>query len=315
MRIPLVSWSRVSYRHARSAGATCDSISGKAAAVRLPGGASGGNSKEGGTMAGEGGQLEGRVAVVTGGSRGIGEAIAVRYAMEGARVALAARTVNEGDHRLLSGSLTGVAARIEAAGGEALGVACNLFEAADRERLIETTEAELGPVDILVNNGAVTWYSPIDAFDPEKQRVMVEVQVHAAVHLSQLVADGMSERGWGAIVNMSSGAALHPELGAATHGGTIYGMCKAALERFSTGFAAEQPAIAVNAIQPGLIATPGVEYFGIINDENRHRVTPVEHVAEACLRLAVNEPSMISGRIVTTAEVLEEFDLTPAELP
>ena len=86
----------------------------------------------------EGGQLEGRVAVVTGASRGIGEAIAVRYAMEGARVALAARTVNEGDHRLLSGSLNGVVARIEAAGGEALAVPCNLVSAEDRERLIET---------------------------------------------------------------------------------------------------------------------------------------------------------------------------------
>ena len=266
-------------------------------------------------MAGEGGQLEGRVAVVTGSSRGIGEAIAVRYAMEGARVALAARTVNEGDHRLLSGSLTGVAARIEAAGGEALPVTCNLVSAEDRERLIETTERELGPVDILVNNGAVTWYNDTETFDAEKERVMFEIQVHAAVHLSQLVAASMRERGWGAIVNMSSGSALHPALGTEVRGSTIYGMCKAALERFSTGFAAEQPAIAVNAIEPGLIATPGVEYFGIINEANKHRVTPVEHVAEACLRLAVNEPSMISGRIVTTPEVLEEFDLTPAELP
>ena len=214
----------------------------------------------------EGGLLEGRVAVVTGASRGIGEAIAVRYAMEGARVALAARTVNEGDHRLLSGSLNGVVARIEAAGGEALAVPCNLVSAEDRERLIETAEAELGPVDILVNNGAVTWYNPTDAFPAEQERVMFEIQVHAAVHLSQLVAAGMRERERGAIVNMSSGAALHPELGTEGRGSTIYGMCKAALERFSTGFAAEQPAIAVNAIQPGLIATPGVEYFGLITE-------------------------------------------------
>ena len=263
----------------------------------------------------EGGLLEGRVAVVTGASRGIGEAIAVRYAMEGAGVALAARTVNEGDHRLLSGSLNGVVARIEAAGGEALAVACNLVSAEDRERLIETTEAELGPVDILVNNGAVTWYNPTDTFSAEQERVMFEIQVHAAVHLSQLVAAGMRERERGAIVNMSSGAALHPELGAEVRGSTIYGMCKAALERFSTGFASEQPAIAVNAIQPGLIATPGVEYFGLITEANKDRVTPVEHVAEACLRLAVTEPSMISGRIVTTAEMLEEFELTPADLP
>ena len=99
------------------------------------------------------GLLAGKTAIVTGASRGIGEAIAIRYAMEGARVAVAARTENEGDHRLLAGSINGVAARIREAGGEALAVRCNLADADDRANLVETTERELGPVDILVNNG------------------------------------------------------------------------------------------------------------------------------------------------------------------
>ena len=262
------------------------------------------------------GLLAGKTAIVTGASRGIGEAIALRYAMEGARVAVAARTVNEGDHRLLSGSINGVANRINEAGGHALAVQCNLAEADDRANLVATTERELGPVDILVNNGAVTYYISVDEFPESRFNIMMEVQVYAAMHLCQLVLPGMRERKSGSIVNMSSGAAILPELDANINNGTIYGMCKAALERFSSGLATEarDDGIAVNAIRPGLVATPGVEYFGMINDQNRDMVTPVEDVAEASLRLALGDPSTLSGRVVTASGMLEEYDLTAASL-
>ena len=262
------------------------------------------------------GLLAGKTAIVTGASRGIGEAIAIRYAMEGARVAVAARTVNEGDHRLLAGSITGVANRINEAGGAALAVQCNLADAEDRANLVETTERELGPVDVLVNNGAVTYYISVDEFPESRFKIMMEVQVYAAMHLCQLVLPGMRERKSGWIVNMSSGAAILPDLDANINNGTIYGMCKAALERFSSGLATETrgDGIAVNAIRPGLVATPGVEYFGMINDDNRDMVTPVEDVAEASLRLAHADPASLSGRVVTASGMLEEFDLTAADL-
>ena len=262
------------------------------------------------------GLLAGKTAIVTGASRGIGEAIALRYAMEGARVGVAARTVNEGDHRLLAGSINGVASRINEAGGQALAIQCNLAEADDRANLVATTERELGPVDILVNNGAVTYYISVDEFPESRFNIMMEVQVYAAMHLCQLVLPGMRERKSGSIVNMSSGAAILPELDANINNGTIYGMCKAALERFSSGLATEarDDGIAVNAIRPGLVATPGVEYFGMINDQNRDMVTPVEDVAEASLRLALGDPSTLSGRVVTASGMLEEYDLTAASL-
>src|SRR5918997_6545929 len=105
------------------------------------------------------GALAGRVAVVTGASRGIGEAIAIRLAMDGAQVIVSARTVEQGDHPL-PGTITETVARITAAGGEAHAIKCDLSKSADRARLIEQTVATYGPVDILVNNAAVTYYIP-----------------------------------------------------------------------------------------------------------------------------------------------------------
>ena len=101
------------------------------------------------------GALRGRSAVVTGASRGIGEAIAYRLAMEGANVIVSARTVNEGDHPL-PGTITNTVETIRSAGGEAHPVQCNLALPQDRENLVDESHKKYGPIDILVNNAAVT---------------------------------------------------------------------------------------------------------------------------------------------------------------
>jgi NAD(P)-dependent dehydrogenase (short-subunit alcohol dehydrogenase family) len=126
----------------------------------------------------------------------------------------------------------------------------------------------------------------------------------------------MRERGRGWILNVSSGAAIHPDKTAPGRGGTVYGMCKAALERFTTGLAQEvyDDGIGVNVISPGLIATPGVIHHKLINDANRDRVTPVEHMAEACLRLVHGDPKTITGRIDHANLVMKEFSLEAATL-
>ncbi len=260
------------------------------------------------------GLLAGKVAVVTGASRGIGEAIAIRYAMEGAQVIVSARTVEEGDHPL-PGSINSVVQRIRDSGGDATAVRCDLANGEDREALIRSAEEAYGRVDILVNNAAVTYFMPVVDFTEKRYRLMTEVQVYAPFHLSQLVLPGMLERGEGWIINISSHAALHPPLDR-PGGGTVYGMGKAALERFTTGLASEVSGdgIAVNVISPGLVATPGVVHHGLINDSNRDTQTPVEHMAEACLRLAHSEPERLTGRITYAADMMEEFALDAAEL-
>ena len=262
------------------------------------------------------GLLAGQVAVVTGASRGIGEAIARRFAMEGAKVVVSARTVEETDH-FLPGTINSTVETIKAAGGEAVAIRSDLSIPEDRQQLVEQTEQTFGPVDILVNNAAVTWFIPIADFPEKRFRKMMDVQVWAPMELSQLCLPSMRKKGSGWILNISSHAAIHPTASApGGHGGTVYGMCKAALERFTTGLAQElyDDGIAVNTISPGLVATPGVVHHKLINESNEDRVTPVEHMAEACLRLCYGDPKVITGRIDYADKMLEEFSLEPQDL-
>jgi NAD(P)-dependent dehydrogenase (short-subunit alcohol dehydrogenase family) len=171
-------------------------------------------------------------------------------------------------------------------------------------------------VDILVNNAAITYFIPVADFPEKRFRLMMDVQVWAPFELSQLVLPDMQARGSGWILNISSHAALHPQTGMPGRGSSVYGMCKAALERFTTGLAQEvyESNIGVNVISPGLVATPGVMHHRLINDSNKDRVTPVEHMAEACLRLVHGDPREITGRIDYADQVIEEFRLSPKDL-
>lgn len=268
------------------------------------------------------GVLAGKVAVVTGASRGIGEAIAIRYAQEGAKVVVSARTVEDGDH-FLPGSMNSVVKRIRDAGGEATAIRCDLAKSAEREHLIAETERVYGPVDILVNNAAVSYMQPIEAFTEKQFKLMVEVQMYAPFHLTQLVLPKMRERKSGWILNISSHGAIHPALTGAVgpsqgdaSSTTVYGMVKAALERFTTGLAASVYAdhIGANVISPGSIATPGVLYHNLVTEENKDEWVPVNNMAEACLFLVHGDPATNSGRITYAADILREYNLAPAEL-
>jgi citronellol/citronellal dehydrogenase len=262
------------------------------------------------------GPLKGRTALVTGASRGIGEAIAARLAMEGARVVVSARTAEDGESRL-PGTLHETVDRIRRAGGEASFIKADLAQAVERERLVEEAVAAYGPIDILINNAAITYFIPVEEFPEKRFKLMMEVQVYAPFHLSQLVLPSMRERGQGWIVNISSPAGIHPKPPYnRVRGGTVYGMCKAALERFTTGLASEvaDAGIAVNVISPGLVDTPGVAVHGLINEQTRARVQPIEYIAEAVYRLASGDPKTVTGRIEYAEPFLKELSVKPAEL-
>jgi NAD(P)-dependent dehydrogenase (short-subunit alcohol dehydrogenase family) len=262
------------------------------------------------------GPLAGKAALVTGASRGIGAAIAARLAMSGAAVAISARTESEGQSRL-PGTLTETVAHLRRAGGVVHAIRADLAQGEERERLAAEAERAVGPIDILVNNAAITYFQPVTEFSEKRFKLMMEVQVWAPFHLSQLLLPGMKARRQGWIVNISSGAGLHPKppYGGRT-GGTVYGMCKAALERFTTGLASEvqKDGVAVNVVSPGLVATPGVAMHGLITDANRDRVQPIGYIAEAVFRLASGDPATLTGRIAYAEPLLKELGVEPAEL-
>lgn len=260
------------------------------------------------------GMLDGKVAIVTGASRGIGAEIARRFGSEGAAVAVAARTTAPGSSPL-AGTIGETADQIRAAGGSAVAIPADLARPADRERLVAETVRQLGPPDILVNNAAVTYFARVEDFTPRRYELMFEVQVRASFHLATLVLDGMRERGSGWILNISSGAARHPAMPPnawAGRGGTVYGMCKAAIERFSTGLAAElyQDNIAVNALSPNkVVPTPGTIFHHLTTADDPE-AEPVAVMAEAALLLCHGDPRSLTGRITYSSDLLAELGIS-----
>lgn len=257
------------------------------------------------------GLLDGKVAIVTGASRGIGAEVARRFGSEGAAVVVAARTTRAGESRF-AGTIEETAEQIRAAGGTAVAVAADLSKPQDRERLVAQATRQLGPPDICVNNAAVTYFTRIEDFSPRRYALMFEVQVTAAFHLATLVLPGMRERGAGWILNISSRAALHPAMPPAAwaaRGGTVYGMCKAALERFSTGLAAELYAddIAVNALSPNkVVPTPGTIFHKLTSADDSEAEPPAV-MAQAALMLCHGEPRRLTGRIAYSRDLLDEL--------
>lgn len=257
---------------------------------------------------------EGKVAIVTGASRGLGEAIAKRLASEGARVVLSARTV-EPDPKYV-GSLQETAADIAAAGGEAIAIRCDLSRHDDRVNLVAETQKRLGPVDILVNNGAVTWIEPMLGFTEKKFRLMTEVQVWAPYELSQLVVPSMIERGGGHILNITSRSSVHP-IGPPfppvhEQGFSVYGMVKAGLDRITTAFAAELHPhnVRVNALAPwDNVATSGASAHDLVDD---FPLESADLIAEAALILCSGPPEM-TGRIAYSQPFLAEVKRRPGQ--
>lgn len=263
--------------------------------------------------------LAGRVAIITGASRGIGAAIASRFAAEGAKVAIVARTAEPGGK--LPGSLSETAERIRAAGGECLMIKADLADPADRARIVPETVAHFGRVDILVNNAAWARFVPIWEAEPRHVQLAFQMNLHAPQELSQQALPHMREQGEGWILNISSATAdlpppapwdeseRHVVFNRDGHP-TLYGTSKAALDRLTAGWAIElsRENIAVNSLAPvGAVASEGALTVG--NWDERDHLEPVEAMAEAALQLCHRPASELSGNIVRSLPLLKRLDV------
>jgi citronellol/citronellal dehydrogenase len=261
------------------------------------------------------GRLDGKVVVITGASRGIGADIARLFASEGGRVVCAARTLEEGQHPFV-GSLATTVGAIREAGGEAHAIAANIAEPAECERLIRETRERCGPVDVLVNNAALTYYVPVKDYPVSKWLRSWAVNFQAPFVLSQLVLSDMIARRRGAIVNISSGSAIgpgrgpYPDPAVGARGGTCYGAEKAALERFTQGLASEvyQYGVSVTSLAPSqVVPTPGTVHHRLVSGLDDPRGEPPRLMAQAALLLATEPLDRVSGRVTYSQQILREF--------
>lgn len=260
------------------------------------------------------GKLDGKTALITGASRGIGQVTAELFASEGARVVVAARTVNDGDHKL-EGSLSRTVANIKAAGGEAAGIAADISLEPECLALVEKAAAAYGKIDILVNNAALNYFLPLIDYPTNRWVRCFLINVHAPFILSKAVLPDMVAKGGGAIVNVSSGAAIGPGRGPyedqTNRGSTMYGATKAALERMTQGLAQEMTShgnISVTAVSPSqVVATPGTVYHKIVTGYDDPRGEPPSMLAQAILLLASEPVDKVNGRVTYDQQILKEF--------
>lgn len=240
------------------------------------------------------GILSGRTALVTGSSRGIGRAIAQRLAAEGATVAVTARSyqpsasTRAGTTAELPGTIGETIELIEAAGGKAFGIACDLEDADQRSRLVDEVVERTGRLDILVNNAGYADYSIIEEMPMATFERTVEHYVRTPFVLTQRAVPHMRTQGAGWIVNIGSVTALPPARPYReynkTSGDVIYASMKAAMHRFTQGVAAEllDSNIAVNVVGPSsAVRTPGAA--SLIPDT--FPTEPVEYLTETVLAM------------------------------
>lgn len=242
--------------------------------------------------------LSGRVAIVTGASRGIGKGLALGLARAGASVVCAARTVEEVPGGL-PGTIHATVEEIEREGGRAFAVRCDIGVPADVEAMVESAVSRFGRLDVLVNNAMAPTRGLFDETTLEMWDESMSTNVRSLFTTTKAVVPRMEAAGGGSIINVSSGAADHAASAGLPPGYAVYSVAKAALERFSTAVAIEliPRHIAVNALRPGAVKTELATKELGENYDWSSWTTP-EAVVPGVQWLAAQRGATFTGRVV-----------------
>ncbi|MCH8283614.1 MAG: SDR family NAD(P)-dependent oxidoreductase [Chloroflexi bacterium] len=250
--------------------------------------------------------FQGKVALVTGASRGIGKAIAIALGREGADVVTVARA-SDANPLKLPGTVDETARRIEAAGAKALAVSADLTRDEEIQRAAETALEAFGRVDILINNAAIDFPAPLLELPVKRYDLIMALDLRAPYLLARHLLPSMLERGGGSILNVSSLAALNQYPGQLP-----YGMAKAALERFTWGLAEEMKDrnIVSNCLRVDVpIASEGfvMNFADRIEDKSTWEKTDVG--AEAALWMLQRDPATFNGVNIGITGLREQYGI------
>jgi 3-oxoacyl-[acyl-carrier protein] reductase len=243
-------------------------------------------------------KLQGKVALVTGASKGIGAAIAKELAANGAAVAVNYSSSPEGAKK--------VVAAIEAAGGKAIAIQANVSDPASIGGLIQTVAKQLGPIDILVNNAGVYEFGTIDKVTPEHFHKQFDLNVLGLLLTTQAALEQFAPQG-GSIINIGSIVGKMPGAGAA-----VYNATKGAVDSITVTLSKElgPRGIRVNSLNPGMIETEGTQTAGIIGSDFETQIaagTPLgrigqpKDVADVAVFLASNDSGWVTGQTIYAA--------------
>jgi citronellol/citronellal dehydrogenase len=245
--------------------------------------------------------LQGKVAIVTGGSRGLGKAIAIGFSQQGANVVIAART--EEARKGLPGTIYQTAEEIKALGLDALAVRCDVTDEESVTHMVQKTLGHFGHIDVLVNNAGIAFYYPIVDTPLKRWELVLKVNLVGAFLCSKAVLPEMIRQRSGSIVSISSLAANERD-GGTVSTGVAYAVAKAGLDRFTWGLAAEvgQYNIAVNSIKPqAVVDTDGMRFW--MPDADKSQWQSPEKMVKCAIFLASQDAGGVTGTVATDEEL------------